>query len=101
MTKTHTQINLTTISFSVMLALCAIALIFYIIQVGALAEEKQLIFEYEKQITALSKGNKNLDIRLSKDDSLSNIENHLTYKSFVKTNQVKYIQILRNSAVNR
>lgn len=72
---------------------------FYIFQVGALSQEKYLIKDYEEKMNLLSKNNIFLDISFSKMNSLSNIENYLKDKNFVKTNGVKYIRILEGSVV--
>ncbi len=72
---------------------------FYIFQVGALSQEKYLIKDYEEKMNFLSKNNRFLDISFSKMNSLSNIENYLKDKNFVKTNGVKYIRILEGSVV--
>ena len=86
--------------------LCAIflllALLFsYIFQVGVLAQQEYLVWDYEQKLTALSEDNTFLGIGLSRKNSLSNIEDYLIDKSFVKANQVRYVQILQGAVVSK
>ena len=80
---------------------CLIVLLFYIFQVGALAQDEYLVKDYQKKLSQISKDNKFLDINFSKESSLSNIENYLADENFVKTNQVKYIQIRKGAVVSK
>ncbi|MCP6719212.1 MAG: hypothetical protein KJI71_03205 [Patescibacteria group bacterium] len=79
----------------------SLLLLFYIFQVGAKAQEEHLIRSYQEELNVLSGENKLLNIKFSKDSSLSNIENYFLDKDFVKTDQVRYIQILRGSVLNK
>ena len=71
----------------------------YIFQVGSLTKDIYLIKDYERKLDNLSKGNETLEINFSKSNSLSNIEGFLSKENFVKSNKVKYIQILESSVV--
>ncbi len=93
MTKTSTL----KIVWTPIIILSFALLIFYILQVGALAQEKYLLQDYEERLILLSKNDKFLNINFSKVNSLSNIENYLIGTNFVKAEQVKYIQILEGS----
>jgi cell division protein FtsB len=72
-------------------------------QIGVLIKNIYLISEYEKKIEKLSKENKNLEIELSKLNSLTNIENYLINENFSKVgpNQMKYFQILEDTIVSK
>ena len=76
-----------------------ILLSLYIFQVGSLTKDIYLIKDYERKLDNLSKGNETLEINFSKSNSLSNIEDFLSKENFVKSNKVKYIQILESSVV--
>lgn len=76
-------------------------LFFYIFQVGVLAQQENLIFNQEQKLATLLEGNTFLGIGLSQKNSLSNIEDYLADKSFVKANQVRYIQILPGTVVSK
>jgi len=75
----------------------------YIFQVGNFTQQNYLEKNYKKQIEKLSKETETLEITFSKSDSLNNIENYLINENFVKSNpkQVKYIQILGSTVVNK
>ena len=73
----------------------------YIFQVGVLAQQEYLVWEYDQKLTALSEDNTFLGIGLSKKNSLSNIEDYLIDKSFVRANQVRYVQILQGAVVSK
>lgn len=84
--------------------LAAVACLFaiYIVQVGALASDRQLVRNYERELDSLAKDTKFLDIDFSKMNSLSRVEEVLARNSgFVKTDNVKYIQIVEGSVVIR
>jgi len=76
---------------------------FYIFQVGDFTQKNYFQKDYEKQIEKLSKETETLELRLSKSDSLNNIENYLISQNFVKSNpqHVKYIQILGSTVVTK
>jgi cell division protein FtsB len=74
-------------------------LVFYILQVGALSKDIYLLGSYERKLAQLSENNNFLDVSFSKMNSLSNIDEYLAVSDFIKTNKVKYIQILDNSVV--
>jgi len=85
---------------------CAIVLLLamlflYIFQVGILAQQEYLIWDCEQKLAILLEDNTFLGIGLSQKNSLSNIENYLVDKSFVKASQVRYIQILPGTVVSK
>jgi hypothetical protein len=96
MTKTITLKNFWILSIALVLSLSVI----YVIQIGGLARNKYLLRTYEEKLVSLSKNNKFLDIDFSKMNSLSHVDQLLAENSgFVKTNNVKYIEIAENSVV--
>lgn len=97
MTKTN-NIKILRFPFFILTLFC---LVYYIFQVGALSQELYLIEDYENRLVMLLEKNKFLDINFSKMSSLSNIENYLMSRNFVKPSQVKYIQILESSVVSK
>jgi len=96
MTKTN-NIKILRVPFIILTLFC---LVYYILQVGALSQELYLIEDYENRLGMLLEKNKFLDINFSKMSSLSNLENYLMSRNFVKR-QVKYIQILESSVVSK
>ncbi len=90
-----------TIFWTLNLIIVLILLITYILQIGLLTKEIYLIQDYQKRLHSLSKENEILEINFSKSNSLSNIETYLSRENFIKTNQVKYIQILESSVVRK
>jgi len=74
--------------------LISLTSIFYIFQVTSLIQSRYLLKNYEKKLKQLTKESEMLEINLSKSNSFSKIENYLTKENFVKTNKIKYIQIL-------
>ena len=89
------------IFWTLTLILIFILLVSYIFQVSFLTREIYLIKDYQRKLNNLSKENEILEIDFSKSNSLSNIENYLSEKNFVKAKQVKYIQILESSMVKK
>ncbi len=96
-------LNITTakIIWSPTIILGFFLVLFFIIQIGSFYREQYLIKEYENNLNLLSKRIKELEINLSKIDSLANIENHLLSRNFVKPEQIKYIRILESSVVSK
>ncbi len=78
----------------VILALITSLLILYIFQVNFLTREVYSVESYENQLETLTQENKALEIDFSKVSSLSNIDDYLQNKNFVKASNVKYIKIL-------
>ncbi|XOA43021.1 MAG: hypothetical protein ACKKMO_00925 [Candidatus Nealsonbacteria bacterium] len=76
---------------------------YYLFQVGGLSQDIYLLEDYKIKLATLLENNKSLDINFSKMSSLSNIENYLANRDFVKPtqSQVKYIQILEGSVVTK
>jgi len=95
------RINFSQRIFWILNFILIILLGLYIFQVGTLTQAIYLIKDYEKKLDSLSKENEILEINFSKSNSLSNIENFLSKENFVKSNKVKYIQILESSVLNK
>ncbi len=74
---------------------------FYIFQIGNLAQQEYLLTECEKKLSSLAEKKDLLDINLSKMDSLSQVDKYLASGEFVKSNQIKYIQILAGSVASK
>ena len=95
------KINFSRRIFWILNFILIILLGLYIFQVGTLTQAIYLIKDYEKKLDSLSKENEILEINFSKSNSLSNLENFLSKENFVKSNKVKYIQILESSVLNK
>lgn len=76
-------------------------MIYYLFQVGGLSQDIYLLEDYKTKSATLLENNKSLDINFSKMSSLSNIENYLANRDFIKPSQVKYIQILEGSVATK
>ena len=72
----------------------------YVIQVGALSQEKYLIRSCTERLSGLSENNKMLDISFSKMDSLSNIDEHINESRFVRSENIKYVRLLDSSVAS-
>lgn len=71
----------------------------YIFQSSSLTKDIYQVEDYKRKLELLSKENEFLEVNFSKSNSLSKIENFLSNQSFIKSNKVKYIQILESSVV--
>lgn len=71
----------------------------YIFQVSSFVKDFYLIGSYEKKLENLKKETEILEINFSKSNSLSQIEDFLSKGDFVKSKNVKYLQILDTSIV--
>jgi len=83
--------------FSIILAITL--LVFYISQVNLMTRETYLIQEHQKKIGELSKENEILEINLSQQNSLSNIEILVKNLNFEKIDKIHYIQVLESQVV--
>lgn len=68
-------------------------MLFYIFGINELTGGAYFIKNYEKQISALSLKNKDLQVELAKTGFLGNLEAKTRELSFEKTKTVKYIQM--------
>ena len=68
-----------------------------VVQINAYIREVYLLQDYGNQIDQLTKENKILEINLSKDNSLNNINNYV--QNFEKAEQVDYIKVLDSTVV--
>lgn len=85
----------------IILALITSLLVLYIFQVNFLTREVYFVQTYENQLKTLTQENKTLEIDFSKVSSLSNIDDYLQNKNFVKVSNVKYIKILESQVAAR
>jgi len=78
------------------LSICSIAILlgFYIFQANAMTEETYLLQNQQKKIRGLSQENSELEISLSKTNSLLNVEQLVNNLNFEKTNQIRYLRVL-------
>jgi len=74
-------------------------LVFYIFQINLMTKETYLIQEYQKKIGELSRENKILEINLSQQNSLSNIETLIKNLNFEKIDKIHYLQVLEGQVV--
>lgn len=74
-------------------------LVFYIFQVNTKVTERYLIQKYERQISEISKENKNLEIQAVQASSLYNITELLEPLNFQKTDKIYYIRVLDTQVV--
>jgi len=79
--------------------LLSVLLIFYIFQVNLMTKEIYLIQKYQRNINYLSRENKTLEINLSQQNSLSNIETLVKALNFEKADKIRYIQVLESQVV--
>jgi len=93
MTKTL-DLNLVWIAATVLMLLLIGC---YIFQMGQLAQYKYQLRDYEKELINLSKKKDSLDINLSRANSLTQVEEYLMNKDFVKSSQVTYIRVSEGS----
>lgn len=66
-----------------------------IVQLNSQAREFYLIKNSQALLAQLTQENKSLEVSFSKENSLANINNYLTY--FEKVNKVEYIRVLQSS----
>jgi len=79
--------------------LLSATLVLYIFQVNLMTKEIYLIQNYQKKISELSRENKILEISLSQQNSLSNIETLAKNLNFEKITKIHYIQVLESQVV--
>lgn len=72
-----------------------------VFQVSSEAKESYLMQNYQEKIKELSRENRLLEINLSQENSLSNIEVLLADLSLEKANKVQYIEVLEDRVVIR
>lgn len=80
--------------------IASLLLVCYILQINQLALYQYQTRDYEKRLMSLTKKKDVLDINLSKANSLSHVEQYLVNKDFVKSNQVRYVQVLGSSVAS-
>ncbi len=85
----------------IILALITSLLVLYVFQVNFLTREVYSVEAYENQLQTLTQENKTLEIDFSKVSSLSNIDDYLQNKNFVKVSNVKYIKILESQVATK
>lgn len=76
--------------------LALVLLVFYIFQVNLMTKEIYSIQNYQRKINDLSRENKILEINLSQQNSLSNIETLARGLNFEKVDKIRYIQVLES-----
>ena len=79
------------------IALCLVSLVFYIILVNKITSSSYLIRNYNKQITSLTKENRNLEASFAKTGFLDQLRTKTQNLGFEKISEVKYIEILNTS----
>lgn len=75
-------------------AFLAMALVFYAYQISNLTRGYYLINSYEKEITNLSKENKNLQLSFAESSFLAGVLQKAEDLNFQRISSVKYIQII-------
>lgn len=86
---------LTIISFILVISLFC----FYIFQINGLTSKNYQIKKFQDKIKELSVENENLEIQLTKLNSLASIENLVSNFNFEKVDKIHYIQILDSQMV--
>lgn len=76
-------------------------IIFYIFQISEITETSFNISLYERQIVGLSAGNKNLEISLSSQSSLGNLEAALRKLNYEKVGKINYIKVIDSGMAAR
>ncbi len=76
-------------------------LIFYIFQINEITKLSYLMGSYEKRISSFSQDNGSLEARLSKTNSLENIEALVNNLNFEPVGKVNYIRILDDTIVTK
>lgn len=83
--------------FSILLLVLLLG--FYVFQVNTEVSERYSIQKYERQISEISKENKNLEIQAVQTASLDKIAELLEPLNFQKTDKIHYIRILDTKVV--
>lgn len=71
-------------------------LIFYIFQISEITKASFSASGYEQEIIKISQQNKNLEISLSQENSLVNLEALLEKLNYEKVNKINYIRFIDN-----
>lgn len=74
-------------------ALCALLLVFYVLQVNDLTRGYYLINTYQKQISKLTQENKNTEVLFAESSFWGQAAAKIEALNFEKVTSVKYIQI--------
>ncbi len=74
---------------------------FYIFQIGNLAQQEYLLTEYQRKLQFLAEKNDLLNINLSKMDSLSRVDQYLAGGEFIKSTNIRYVQVLAGSVASK
>ncbi len=77
---------------------CSVLLVFYVWQVNGLTRGSYLISNYENQISKLSDENKNLQISFAENSFMDEAMVKVQGLNFQKAVNVKYINIMEDSA---
>ena len=81
--------------FALVAVFCS--LFFYAFQINALTKGTYLVNSYEKNILAIAKENRNLEVNFAESGFLGEVQQKTKQLNFEKTTSVKYIQIPDNS----
>ena len=73
----------------------------YVFQINQMAKSDYLVENYEKTMSALSQGNKNLEINFALVNGLGNIENLVSNLNFEKAGEVDYIRVIESTVAAR
>lgn len=95
--KTH-RINWKIVCTIEFFAVCLL-LVFYAFAVNKLTGGAYLIKNYSRQIEALSKENRNLEVNFAETSFLGSVEQRAKDLSFEKTTSVKYVPILADAVL--
>jgi hypothetical protein len=99
--KSIDAVELPIVNWKIACLLCSVAclglLIFYVYQINELTKGSYLINSYSKQVSQLSKENKNLQISFAENSFLGDALLKIQSMSFQKVSSVKYIQISENA----
>ena len=74
---------------------------FYIFQINRLTFANYQIKKFQEKIKELSTENENLEIQLTKLNSLTSLENLIPSQNFEKIDKIDYIQILDSQMVKQ
>jgi len=78
------------------------ALLFlYIFQINSTIQKTYLLQGYDKKVTGLQEGNRNLEINLAKSNSIENLEILVQNLNYEKVDKIKYIKVLEDSMVKK
>ena len=73
--------------------------VFYIFQINSIIQSNYSVKNYDKKLNLLSEETSNLEIKFSQVNTLENIEFLIKDLSYVKTEEVRYIQLIGSQVV--